>query len=97
MQRLSWSRSTTWQTRQVRNVPRVRGEQVKRRCPQCWRNRPLKEFLSRDGSRYVNWCLGCRDHYQYGYAPMCWRGKVLAPGHGFNSERSQRAENGVRP
>jgi hypothetical protein len=24
-------------------------------------------------------------------------GKVLAPGHGFNSERSQRAENGGRP
>ena len=24
-------------------------------------------------------------------------GKVLAPDHGFNSERSQRAENGVRP
>jgi len=23
--------------------------------------------------------------------------KVLAPGHGFNSERSQRAENGGRP
>jgi len=25
------------------------------------------------------------------------RKKVLAPGHGFNSERSQRAENGGRP
>jgi len=23
--------------------------------------------------------------------------KVLVPGHGFNSERSQRAENGGRP
>ena len=26
-----------------------------------------------------------------------WLGKVLAPGHGFNSKRSQRAENGGRP
>ena len=34
--------------------------------------------------------------------PPMWVGvvkvrKVLAPGHGFNSERSQRAENGGRP
>ena len=31
------------------------------------------------------------------YALISAMAKALAPGHGFNSERSQRAENGGRP
>ena len=36
-----------------------------------------------------------RGPYRYTLAPE--KRKALAPGHGFNSERSQRAENGGRP
>jgi len=33
-------------------------------CPQCWTERPLEEFISRDGSRFVQWCMPCRDRYK---------------------------------
>ena len=43
---------------------------------------------------------GLPDHIRQGLLDGSWTltpGKVLAPGHGFNSERSQRVENGGRP
>jgi len=33
-------------------------------CPQCYRDKPLEEFLSRDGKRFVRQCLPCRERYQ---------------------------------
>lgn len=33
-------------------------------CPQCYRPKPLAEFLSRDGTRFVRQCLPCRKRYQ---------------------------------
>lgn len=33
-------------------------------CPQCYRHRPLEEFISKDGKRFVQQCRGCRDRYQ---------------------------------
>ena len=43
---------------------------------------------------YSSDCDGDRRMHESG---LCGCGKVLTPGHGFNSERSQRAENGGRP
>jgi protein gp37 len=50
----------------------------------------------------VAWARVVRDQCAAAGVPyylkqMPYHGKVLAPGHGFNSERSQRAENGGRP
>lgn len=32
-------------------------------CPQCYSERPLDEFLSKNGARFVQRCRGCRDRY----------------------------------
>ena len=51
-----------------------------------------------DQSRYRGATFGFRLSREQGKNPdPCPHSKVLAPGHGFNSERSQRAENGGRP
>lgn len=33
-------------------------------CPQCYRDKPLEQFLSRNGKRFVRWCMDCRDRYR---------------------------------
>lgn len=33
-------------------------------CPQCYRDKPLEEFLSKNGKRFVRQCRPCRDRYQ---------------------------------
>lgn len=33
-------------------------------CPQCYRDRPLAEFISAKGDRFVRWCAGCRSRYR---------------------------------
>lgn len=32
-------------------------------CPQCYRDRPLADFISRSGDRFVRRCIGCRERY----------------------------------
>ena len=32
-------------------------------CPQCYRDRPLADFVSKNGKRFVRRCRECRDHY----------------------------------
>jgi hypothetical protein len=32
-------------------------------CPQCYRDRPLVDFISKSGRRFVRHCKACRDHY----------------------------------
>lgn len=36
----------------------------RRRCPQCWRWRPIQDFRRRNGDGEVRWCIGCRDRYK---------------------------------
>lgn len=33
-------------------------------CPQCHRDKPLEQFISRSGKRFVRQCIECRDRYQ---------------------------------
>jgi hypothetical protein len=54
----------------------------------------LVSVVSREG--YLVTAMD-RNRLEAARAAIARLGKVLAPGHGFNSERSQRAENGGRP
>lgn len=40
------------------------GTERKQRCHQCWRDRAMVLFRSKDGTRYVQTCRDCRKHYQ---------------------------------